>query len=86
MRTQAKMKTVRLFKSGRSQVVCLPKEFRFDGVTEVSIRREGKAVILEPIEAFAWDRWWESWQPLGDEWLPEGRNQQPIERQDLGLE
>ena len=32
-------KTARLFWSGRSQAVRLPKEFRFDGV-EVRIRRE----------------------------------------------
>jgi antitoxin VapB len=38
----------RLFWSGRSQAVRLPKEYRFAG-TEVRIRRRGAAVILEPI-------------------------------------
>lgn len=37
----------KLFWNGRSQAVRLPKEFRFEG-DEVSIRREGEAVILEP--------------------------------------
>jgi antitoxin VapB len=38
----------KLFWSGRSQAVRLPKEYRFEG-TEVRIRRRGDAVILEPI-------------------------------------
>ena len=38
----------KLFWSGRSQAVRLPKEFRFEG-DEVEIRREGDAVILEPV-------------------------------------
>jgi antitoxin VapB len=42
--------TAKLFKNGRSQAVRLPKEFRFEGQTEVVIRREGNKVILEPKE------------------------------------
>ena len=42
------METAKLFWSGRSQAVRLPKEFRMDG-TEVRIRRHGAVVILEPI-------------------------------------
>ena len=42
------METAKLFWSGRSQAVRLPKEFRFEG-REVRIRRHGAAVILEPI-------------------------------------
>ncbi|HEV2334920.1 MAG TPA: type II toxin-antitoxin system VapB family antitoxin [Stellaceae bacterium] len=38
----------KLFWSGRSQAVRLPKEFRLPG-EEVRIRRHGNAVILEPI-------------------------------------
>jgi antitoxin VapB len=43
----AKRQFARLFTTGRSQAVRLPKEFRFEGDT-VLIRREGDAVILEP--------------------------------------
>lgn len=39
-------KRAKLFWSGRSQAVRLPKEFRFDGA-EVRISRDGKRVILE---------------------------------------
>jgi antitoxin VapB len=42
------METARLFWSGRSQAVRLPKDFRFQG-EEVRIRRHGNSVILEPI-------------------------------------
>ncbi|HEX3920608.1 MAG TPA: type II toxin-antitoxin system VapB family antitoxin [Caulobacteraceae bacterium] len=41
--------TAKLFTHGGSQAVRLPKEFRFDG-KEVSIRKEGDAVILEPVK------------------------------------
>ena len=40
--------TAKLFWSGRSQAVRLPKEYRFEG-EEVRIRRHGSAVILEPV-------------------------------------
>ena len=43
------MATAKLFKSGRSQAVRLPKEFRFAG-KEVRIRRHGRGVLLEPME------------------------------------
>lgn len=42
------METAKLFWSGRSQAVRLPKQFRFNG-DRVRIRRHGKAVIIEPI-------------------------------------
>lgn len=42
------MPTAKLFLNGRSQAVRLPKAFRFTGVTEVSIERDGERVILSP--------------------------------------
>jgi antitoxin VapB len=48
------METAKVFWSGRSQAVRLPKEFRVEG-PEVRIRRHGAAVILEPIAIdWAW--------------------------------
>jgi antitoxin VapB len=41
--------TARLFINGRSQAVRLPKGFRFEGVREVSLEREGDAIILRPM-------------------------------------
>ena len=37
----------KLFKTGGSQAVRLPRRFRFPGQTEVLIRREGNRVVLE---------------------------------------
>ena len=42
------MHIAKVFWSGRSQAVRLPKDFRFD-TAEVRIRRQGNAVILEPV-------------------------------------
>jgi antitoxin VapB len=39
-----------LFTNGRSQAVRLPREFRFKG-DQVRIRRIGRGVLLEPLEA-----------------------------------
>lgn len=48
----------KLFKNGRSQAVRLPKQFRFEG-EEVKIRKEGKKVILEPLDKDKWaDGFW----------------------------
>jgi antitoxin VapB len=48
------MDRAKIFWSGRSQAVRLPKDFRFDG-EEVRIRRHGNAVILEPVaEDWTW--------------------------------
>lgn len=50
------MQKAKLFKSGRSQAVRLPKEFRFAG-DEVQVRRHGNAVILEPVvDDWSWLR------------------------------
>ena len=43
------MNTARLFQSGRSQAVRLPKEYRFAG-TEVMVKHFGNGVLLLPID------------------------------------
>jgi antitoxin VapB len=48
------MTTAKLFWSGGSQAVRLPKAFRFHG-EKLRIRRHGSAVILEPLrEDWTW--------------------------------
>ena len=55
------MTTAKLFRNGRSQAVRLPKEFRFEG-HEVRVRREGEAVVLEPLKARTWPKgYWRRW-------------------------
>lgn len=45
--------TTTIFLNGRSQAVRIPKELRFEG-KEVSIRRLGDGVLLEPVKELAW--------------------------------
>lgn len=48
------METAKLFWSGRSQAVRLPRAFRVDG-REVRIRRRGRTIVLEPLpESWSW--------------------------------
>ena len=48
------MQTAKVFWSGRSQAVRLPRAFRVDG-REVRIRRRGRAIVLEPVpESWEW--------------------------------
>ncbi len=43
------MATAKLFQNGRSQAVRLPKAYRFEGMSEVQIERDGERVILTPL-------------------------------------
>jgi antitoxin VapB len=40
----------KLFQNGGSQAVRLPRECRFEGESEVVVRRVGRRVILEPVD------------------------------------
>ena len=65
--------TAKLFWAGRSQAVRLPKDFRFEG-DEVRIRKQGAAVILEPI-ATDW-QWLDNIAgKFSDDFFQDGRNQ-----------
>jgi antitoxin VapB len=48
------MATAKIFMSGRSQAVRLPKEFRINAI-EVNIQKVGESIVLTPIEA-DWDQ------------------------------
>jgi antitoxin VapB len=68
----------KVFWSGHSQAVRLPKSCRFDPKTEeVEIRREGEKVILEPVTPETWPE--EFWAEFGD--MPEGFERPPQVRQ-----
>lgn len=61
------MKTnkAKVFWTGRSQAIRLPKEFRFE-TDEVFLRRHGKALVVEP--AHDWpDRYAESFAGIPDD-------------------
>ena len=41
--------TAKLFTKGRSQAVRIPGDLAFEGIDEVSIRKVGNKLILEPV-------------------------------------
>jgi len=58
------MATAKIFRSGNCQAVRLPKEFRFPpGTDEVTVRRQGDRIVLEPLEREEWPE--EFWQAFG---------------------
>jgi antitoxin VapB len=73
----------KIFWSGRSQAVRLPKNFRFQG-EEVRIRRHGNAVILEPV-AEDWT-WLDSIVGQLDEDFVQAVNEQPEQQERPALD
>jgi len=72
------VKTAKVFKSGNSQAVRIPKEFHLEG-DEVDIQRKGSALILRPMKR--------SWAPLidslgkfTDDFMDRGRRQPPVQK------
>ncbi len=47
------MKVAEIVRANGSQLVKLPEEFHLQGNT-VSIRRQGEAIVLEPVKAAKW--------------------------------
>jgi len=76
----------KLFQHGGSQAVRLPKAFRFEG-SEVSVRRDGDAVILEPIKPRRhrtpeeWAAFWAEIDNNGGTDFPD-RDQPPMQERD----
>jgi len=72
----------RIFKSGNSQAVRLPKEFRFD-VDEVEISRRGREVVLQaPKRSLA--QAFEALAAMPDDFMADGRqDQKPQNRRAL---
>ena len=67
----------KLFMSGRSQAVRLPKEFRLPG-DHVRISRVGKGLLIEPMAA-DFDAWLAELDHAGPEpFMAGGRNQPPM--------
>lgn len=52
--------TAKLFKNGQSQAVRLPKQFRFENLKEVFIKKVGNSVILTPKSEDNWDNFFEN--------------------------
>mgnify|MGYP000492073653 CR=1 FL=1 len=72
--------TAKIFTTGRSQAVRLPKAFRFN-TPEVTIERQGDAIILRP-KVQSKEEWWDEVEKIlaSFEGMPE-----EIERDRSGL-
>ncbi|HEY2185224.1 MAG TPA: type II toxin-antitoxin system VapB family antitoxin [Xanthobacteraceae bacterium] len=74
------MATARVFRSGNSQAVRLPKEFRFKS-KEVEIFRRGDEIVLrEKGKGLA--RAFEILANLPEDFFPEGRQDTPPQKRD----
>ena len=67
------METAKVFETGRSQAVRLPKKFRFD-VGEVVVQQLGDAVILVPKQSL-WKTFVEGVDGFSDDFFADGRDQ-----------
>jgi len=67
------MKTAKVFRSGNSQAVRIPKEFQFQG-QEVEIRRRGDALVLRPLRR-TWAALTSSLALFTEDFMAEGRRQ-----------
>lgn len=63
-------KIAKVFKSGNSQAVRLPREFRID-TEQVYIRREGDMIILTPRPS-NWDGFLDGCEPLSEDFSTTG--------------
>jgi len=71
--------TAKLFRTGKSQAVRLPKEFRFAG-DKVYIKKMGDAVVLLPYDN-PWEPFFQALEMFSDDFMAEGR-MQPTEQQE----
>ncbi len=79
------MPTAKVFWSGNSQAVRIPREFRFEPeVEELSVRRSGNQLILEPVIRREWpEDFWQAFEGMPDDFK---RPQQVAQqREPLGL-
>jgi len=67
------MDTAKVFQSGNSQAIRLPKEFRIRG-ERVRIFRHGNQIVLEPLEP-TWDALFESLADFPEDFMQHGRLQ-----------
>ncbi|HOP46443.1 MAG TPA: type II toxin-antitoxin system VapB family antitoxin [Desulfobacteraceae bacterium] len=74
------MNTAKIFKSGNSQAVRLPKEFQFD-VPEVEIFRRGDEVVLKK-KTKNMARVFELLTGISDDFMENGRQQPPVQERE----
>ena len=75
------MEVAKIFQSGRSQAVRLPKAFRFEG-KEVVVKHFGNGVLLLPLNN-PWEIMQEAVLEFEDDFLPEREQQGVQNREEL---
>jgi antitoxin VapB len=72
------MKFAKVFRSGNSQAVRIPKEFQLKG-DEVEIRKSGTALVLRP-KRTSWAALEQSLEKFSDDFMRRGRKQPPVQK------
>lgn len=77
------MTTAKLFMNGQSQAVRLPKEFRFENMKEVMIKKVNGVVMLIPIsDKKNWESMFNALDQFSDDFM-QTREQPKQEREEL---
>ena len=77
-------KIAKIFRSGNSQAVRIPKEFQLEG-NEVEIIRRGEVLVLRPKKK-SWTPLIESLSMFTSDFMEDGRMQPPLEKRDVVFE
>ncbi|AEJ18445.1 type II toxin-antitoxin system antitoxin VapB [Gracilinema caldarium] len=74
------MLSTKVFMSGNSQAVRLPKEYQVDD-KELYIKKIGSTIILFP-KKNPWEAFERSLSEFTDDFMVDGRNQPPVQERD----
>ncbi len=75
--------TAKLFQNGKSQAVRLPKEFRFENLKEVFIKKvDGMVILIPKSDKSVWDSMFDNLDNFSDDFL-EARDEPIQKREDL---
>jgi antitoxin VapB len=74
------MRTAKIFQSGNSQAVRIPKEFKLEG-DKVEIQKRRNALVLSPTKK-SWATLIESLEKFTDDFMKEGRKPHPVQKRD----
>jgi len=75
--------TAKLFKNGQSQAVRLPKEFRFENLKEVFIKKiNGMVVLIPKSDTTVWDSMFDNLDNFSDDFM-QTRTEPKQEREEL---
>jgi len=75
--------TAKLFQNGQSQAVRLPKEFRFENMKEVFIKKvNGMVVLIPKTDKSVWDNMFDNLENFSDDFM-QTRTQLEQKREEL---